>query len=382
MPELTFEQSIWYVPLCLLIAAAISYLVYTKKSPWNGWTNWLLTSLRFLLIFVLLILLLNPLLNQLVNEVEQPSFVLAVDNSTSMIQGLDSVAQQKLLADAGELKTKLEAKNYEVFIHTLDDKPAQVSQIIFDQKITNLDRWLRDMQSNYEGKNLGGVYLISDGKYNQGTSPAFFPYNYPVYAIGVGDTLQKQDLVLQNVLYNKIAYQGNKFPVVAEVVNHGFAGKEARLEIRGNGKVLASQNLKLSSNEGLSRIELEIEAGENGMQQLDLRLKVLEGESVTSNNFRRIFVDVVDGKQKILLVAPAPHPDIKTLAAVIEQNQNYELTTYIPGVNELKEDKYDLVISHQAYSRYKQANEAIQKQREQGVPALLIFGGRSNILMA
>ncbi|WP_456457743.1 VWA domain-containing protein [Reichenbachiella sp.] len=382
MPELTFEQSVWYVPLCLLLAAAISYLVYTKKSPWNSLTNWLLNGLRFLLIFVLLILLLNPLLNQMVNEVEQPSFVIAIDNSTSMVQGLDSVQQQQFLTDAEQLKQKLESKNYEVFVHTLDGKSASLNEIVFDQKITNLDRWLRDLQSNYEGKNLGGVYLISDGKYNQGTSPAFFPYNYPVYAIGVGDTLQKQDLVLQNVLYNKLAYQGNKFPVVAEVVNHGFAGQEVRLEVRGNGKVLAAESVKFTSNEGLTRVELEVEAGENGMQQLDLRLKVLEGESVASNNFRRIFVDVVDGKQKILLVAPTPHPDIKTLAAVIEKNQNYELTTYIPGVNEWKEDKYDLVIAHQAYSRYKQANEAVQKQREQGVPALLIFGGRSNILMA
>lgn len=370
------------MPLCLLLAAAISYLVYTKKSPWNSLTNWLLKGLRFLLIFVLLILLLNPLLNQMVNEVEQPSFVIAIDNSTSMVQGLDSVQQQQFLTDSEQLKQKLESKNYEVFVHTLDGKSASLNEIVFDQKITNLDRWLRDLQSNYEGKNLGGVYLISDGKYNQGTSPAFFPYNYPVYAIGVGDTLQKQDLVLQNVLYNKLAYQGNKFPVVAEVVNHGFAGQEVRLEVRGNGKVLAAQNVKLTSNEGLTRVELEVEAGENGMQQLDLRLKVLEGESVVSNNFRRIFVDVVDGKQKILLVAPTPHPDIKTLAAVIEKNQNYELTTYIPGVNEWKEDKYDLVIAHQAYSRYKQANEVVQKQREQGVPALLIFGGRSNILMA
>lgn len=370
------------MPLCSLLAAGISYLVYTKKAPWNGLTNWLLNGLRFLLIFVLLILLLNPLLNQMVNEVEQPSFVIAVDNSTSMTQGLDSTQQQSLLADADLLKQKLESKDFEVFLHTLNGKPAEFNQIVFDQKTTNLDRWLRDIQSSYEGKNLGGVYLISDGKYNQGTSPAFFPYNYPVYAVGVGDTLQKQDLVLQNVLYNKLAYQGNKFPVVAEVVNHGFAGHSVRLEVRGNGKVLAAENVKLNSAEGLTRVELEVEAGEHGMQQLDLRLKVLEGESVASNNFRRIFVDVVDGKQKILLVAPAPHPDIKTLAAVIEKNQNYELTTYIPGVNQLKEDKYDLVISHQAYSRYKQANEVVQKQREQGVPALLIFGARSNILMA
>lgn len=370
------------MPLCLLIAAGISYLVYTKKAPWDGLTNWVLNGLRFLLIFLLLILLLNPLLNQMVDEIEQPSFVLAIDNSTSMTQGLDSTQQRQLLAEVDQLKAKLEEKDYQVAVHTLDGKPTAINEVTFDQKITNLDSWLRDIQSYYEGKNLGGVYLISDGKYNQGTSPAFFPYNFPVYAIGVGDTLQKQDLVLQNVLHNKIAYQGNKFPVAAEVVNHGFAGETARLEIRGNGKLLASKNVKLSGDEGLTRVELEVEADENGMQQLDVRLKLMEGEAVETNNFRRIFVDVVDGRQKILLVAPTPHPDIKAMAAMIENNQNYELTTYVPDQTELKSDKYDLVIAHQAYSRYKKANEVVQEQRDQGVPVFMIFGTKSNILIA
>lgn len=345
-------------------------------------TNWLLTVLRFVLIFVLLILLLNPLLNQIVSEVERPAFVIAVDNSSSMIQGLDSIEQRDLLSSVGLLKSKLESKNYEANIHTLDADLQSVTDIRFDQKTTNLDKWLRDLQSRYEGKNLEGIYLISDGKYNQGTSPAYFTYNHKVLALGVGDTLQKKDIVLQNVLYNKIAYQGNKFPVVVEIINYGYQQEQSHLEIRSKGKVVTSKAVKFKNEEGLTRIELEVEAEENGMQQLDVRVVGMPDESVAANNYRRIFIDVIDGKQKILLVAPSPHPDIKALAAVIEKNQNYELTTYIPDVNELKPDKYDLVISHQAYSRYKKANEAVQAQRDQGVPALLIFGDRSNILMA
>lgn len=382
MPDLIIEQSVWYAPLCLLLAAGISFLVYTKKAPWSRLTNGLLAGLRFLLIFLLTLLLLNPLLNQLVKEVEQPSFVIAVDNSTSMVQGEDSAAAQHLIASVEQLQSKLSSRQFAVDVHTLNAKGVAPSEITFDQKTTNLDRWLRDIQSSYEGKNLGGVYLISDGRYNQGTSPAYFPYSYKVFALGVGDTTQRQDLVLQNVLHNKIAYQGNRFPVVVEVVNHGYAKQKARLEIRSNGKVLAYKEVRFANKEGLTTVELEVDAGENGMQQLDLRLQVMEGEATTTNNFRRIFVDVVDGKQKILLVAPTPHPDIKMLAAVIEKNQNYELTTYVPGLTELKPEKYDLVIAHQAYSRYTKANDAVQEQRKNGVPALMIFGERSNILVA
>lgn len=382
MPELIFEQSKWYVPVCLLLAAAISFLMYSKKAPWTILTNRMLLAGRFVLTFVLLLLLLNPLFNQLISDVEPPTVVVAVDNSLSMVENQTDETINALKADIAQLTDELTAKNFEVRVHTLTAEVAKPEDILFDQKITNLDQWLRKIQSQYEGSNLGAVYLISDGKYNQGTSPAYFPYNFKVLALGVGDTLQKQDVVLQNVLFNKIAYQGNKFPVVAEIVNHGFKDQKTRVEIRSQGKLLTSRPVQFNSTEGLARVELEVDADQNGMQQLDVRVATIAEESLKNNNARRIFVDVVDGKQKILLVAPTPHPDLKALAAVIEKNQNYDLTTYIPGVNDLKKEKFDLVISHQAYSRYRQANNVVQEYRDQGVPVWMIFGDRSNILMA
>ncbi|MEO9966200.1 MAG: vWA domain-containing protein [Reichenbachiella sp.] len=382
MPELIFEQSVWFVPVCLLLAAAISYLVYSGKSPWSRTTNALLMTARIILITLLLILLLNPLLNQVISEVERPSFVIAVDNSQSMIQGLDSTDLQALKSTVIQLQDQLLSSDYQVNIHTLGSSATTVSDIRFDQKTTDLDRWLRQLQSTYEGKNLAGVYLISDGKYNQGISPAYFPYPFKVLTLGIGDTVQKSDLAIQQVMYNKIAYQGNKFPVVAEVTNHGYKDQRAKVEIRRDGKVVSSQNVKFTHDEGLTSVEMQVEATAQGMQQLDISVSPLDNEAIAVNNYRRVFVDVVDGKQKILLVAPAPHPDIKALAAVIENNENYELTIFIPGMGDFKADKYDLVISHQAYSRYRKTNELVQQLREEGVPALLIFGNSSNILMA
>lgn len=337
---------------------------------------------RFMLIFLTLVLLLNPLLKQQVNQVEEPSFVIAVDNSSSMIQGLDSVGRANIFSAVQVLKDKLQSKNYEVYIHTLDAQVGSTEEIKFDQKTTNLDRWLKEIQSIYEGRNLGGVYLISDGKYNQGNSPAYFPYDLNVFSLGIGDTVQKKDVVLQQVLHNKIAYQGNKFPLVAEIVNHGYKGEKTRIEVRNNGKVLAASDINFTNQQGLISVELEVEAERPGMQQLDIRVSGLKDELTKSNNSRRVFVDVVDGKQKILLIAPSPHPDIKALAAVIESNQNYELTTVIPGLSEFKNEKYDLVIAHQAYSRYRKVNDLVEVQRKNGVPVLLIFGQRSNTLIA
>jgi hypothetical protein len=68
---------------------------------------------------------------------------------------------------------------------------------------------------------MGGVVLMSDGIYNAGISPLYSTFNFPVYTLGIGDTLQHVDVAIKNVSYNKIAYEGNKFPVTG-----GSVGEE------------------------------------------------------------------------------------------------------------------------------------------------------------
>ena len=59
----------------------------------------------------------------------------------------------------------------------------------------------------------------------------------------------------------------------------------------------------------------------------------------------------MEGKEKILIVAPAPHPDIRTLRSSLSQSKNYETELYIPRLNQTPPSgKYDVVIQHQAFT--------------------------------
>jgi hypothetical protein len=122
-----------------------------------------------------------------------------------------------------------------------------------------------------------------------------------------------------------------------------------------------------------------MEASESGMQRYTIRAVPVEGEFIISNNSKEAYIDIIDGKQKILLVAAAPHPDIKALKSALESNENYELVTYIEGINQFVEDKYDAIILHQVPDRRRKYQDIIQKMQSENIPAFFVYGSQSDI---
>src|SRR6185312_5073950 len=101
----------------------------------------------------------------------------------------------------------------------------------------------------YEGNTVAGVILVSDGIYNGGVSPLYASYNFPVYTIGVGDTSQRVDLSVKNIAYNKIVYQGNKFPVRVEVLMSGLPDQLINVSVSQHGALLEKQSKNSGTNQ-------------------------------------------------------------------------------------------------------------------------------------
>ena len=379
-PQLLFEYSPWFIILCLAIGVFYAFVLYQSTGPWGLGMNRVLAALRMVTASILCFLLLGPFLKQLINSTEEPTFIIALDNSTSITQVVDSSDYNNYLKSINELTTQLAEKDYNIVIKDLDQTTLeQVTSVDNSGKSTNLNRLFKSIQSDYEGKNLDGVLLVSDGIYNQGLSPTFSPYNFNIYTVGLGDTIPKQDIKLRSIYYNKIAYQGNRFPLVAEVINSGFVNREAIVRVLKDGSEIGRQGILFNGDNELKRIDFTLEANTNGIQHYRVEVLPLSEESVYSNNYKDAYIDVVEGKEKILLIGLAPHPDIKALASTIETNENYELTLHIPGINDLKEDKYDLVIFHQAFDRYNRNNQLIKKFLDAETPLWFIAGNQTNI---
>ncbi len=381
--RIILESSPAYVLLCILAGAGYAWLLYRTSHPWPVAVNRVLFGLRAILAFILAFLLLGPIVRQITNIVEKPLFVILRDNSGSMPEAVDSATLVRVKNELDQLRESLEEKGYDVAVNNL--RGEETTAPTFDEPVTDLHGALQTVSSRYEGKKFGGVLLVSDGIYNAGISPLFASYNFPVNTLGVGDTTQRMDIAIRNVAFNKLAYQGNKFPVRVEVILKGISDQRLNVALLHQGKTV-DQQTKDTGSESFVAFDFQVLADQQGIQKYDIQVEVKPGEANVRNNRATIFVEVVEGKKKILVVAPSPHPDIKALRTVVEQNSNYELLLQIPGITEqppaeITPTEIDLVIFHQAPDRQGKTRKLYNDFMANKNAIFLILGVQSDLAL-
>ena len=380
MESLQFETSPYYVLLCIALGVGYAFVLYRTNHVWSKLMNQILFGLRTAMVALLAFLLLGPILKFTNNIFEKPSVVFLLDNSTSVKESIDSVGRKKIINDLEQASQKIKSQGYDVLYKDLANNKIQ--QIQFLNKTSDLSAGIKAITTEYEGKNLGAIILVSDGIYNNGTSPLYTPTRVPIYTVGIGDTTDRADLILKNVSYNKITYQGNKFPIQAEVAAVGLRDQRVVVSVLKNGKLILKeeQNSKFKL---VTDFNFLVEATEKGMQRFDIVVDPVRSEVSTKNNRTSIFIEVVEGKKKILLIAPAPHPDIKAIRSVIAKNSNYEFILHIPTIAEaspefLKLGVADLVIFHQVSDRGNRTAQLYQRFKN-SASLFLMLGAQSNL---
>lgn len=382
MQRIIFESAPEFLLVCGLLAFAYSTIQYVKtKQPWSKGVHILLFSFRTVLTFFLAFLLLGPIVKQISNFYEKPFFILLHDNSSSIVEATDSITRNTLHQKINETKTLLTDKGYEAEIYSFSDD--KVSDFQYSGTSSDINGALKRIANRYEGKNVAGVLLISDGIYNAGLSPLYSTFNFPVYALGIGDTTVRSDIALKNIAYNKIAYQGNKFPLRAEVqVKNIFVSAISATLLR-RGKVIEKQS-KIISPGQLLTFDFQPVAVDQGIQKYDIQIETRPEEFNTKNNRSSVFVEVVEGKKKILCVAASPHPDIKALREVITKNSNYEFILHIPDVSQqppavLTPENIDLAIFHQSPDLRGKTTQLFQSFIKSKSSVFIILGHQSDL---
>lgn len=373
------EYSAWFIILCIGMGLVYAFVLYQKKSPWSKRINQLLFGLRFTLVTILCFLLIGPLIKYIKNYIEKPTIVLAIDNSQSIQYGSDTSEVSKLNNSLLELTKDFEKEDIKVNVQLLNKvgTPEDLKNINYNNNTTNLSGLLKDIQSNFENRNLAGVVLVSDGIYNQGVSPHYNQYNFPLFTIALGDTIPKKDINLKSVIYNKISYQGNKFPIVAEIDNHGFKNQPINVLLKQGGKVLNKKTFTTSQN-GITEIEFLQSSESKGLQHYVIEVEAVKGEFTLKNNVAHAYVDVIEGKESILIIALTPHPDIKAIKSALEFKENYEVEVFVPGLSEFKERKYDLVIFHQIPDLAGAGRNFLDKYLKDETSVLFIAGNQTH----
>lgn len=362
MAQLAFQYPTWFLLLCvvagLVFAGGLYYRDNTFAFASQRTAKWLkaLAVLRFLAVTILCFLLLAPFLRTRTTTAEEPAILLLADASESMRTALDSSGRQQLLDRLNALQAQLEEK-FPVAAYHFSDALQPGMPDSFGGKVTDMGNAFQGLYDRYVNQNIGAVVLISDGVYNQGNHPAYGAQQIgaPVYTLAMGDTTQPRDIIIQSVDHNKIAYLDDQLEVRIQLSGYQVGGTKARLTIAylpasGEAVPLHQSLINWEGNSAFVEKSILIPMDSVGVHQYRVSVSPVAGEQTVANNAQRFFVEVLDSRQQILILAHAPHPDITALRAAMKKNNNYEVTVHYTRQGAVSPEAFDLAILHQVPS--------------------------------
>lgn len=341
----------------------------------------LLIVLRFLVLAILSFLLLEPLIKSWKNVSEKPIIILAHDNSQSIKSiGDTTFLITQHIPNWKKLSEKLSEK-YQVESIVFGDKIKYTDSITFADKETNISEVFKELSGGYLNRNLAALVLATDGIYNTGENPENLTYPTPVYTVGLGDTIFRRDLSIIKLNYNPLTYKGNTFPVEVYVKGTKCLGCKSLVAIYNGNKKIAEQALVINGDNSVQVLNFLVKADESGMLNLTVKVLPISNEISLFNNTFSFFVEVIEARDKILLLANSPHPDINALKQALEENINLTVETYLLSRFNKNIKDYNLIILHQIPSVQGTDISIIEQIKKTDIPVLYICGVQTNYVL-
>ena len=385
MQQLVFEYSGWYVLICLLVAFTAAFFLYfrTNEMP-ESYASWKfgLAFLRFISGFIIALLLLSPLWRRNITKLQKPILVIAQDASTSVGDFLKK-NDPDYLSNLNEMVDNLK-KDYQVETFSFGEKMVNELPDKFSDRVTNMSELLEELSTRFAGSKIGGVVLASDGIYNEGSNPLYTAakLNVPIYTVGLGDTSTRKDLIINRIFHNQIVYAGDEMEVQIDVLAKNLIGKGSKISLvevnAGKTKLLKSVDFKIDKSSFFNSFSLTIPASLPGTKYFRIIASPVEGEVSKINNSRDFVVTVLDGRQKVLIFAQSPHPDMGALRQSFSANKNIEVKTAFLGDAVPNFAEYDLIILHQLPAAGRNFAPVIKQIKDLGKSHWWIAGAQTD----
>lgn len=317
--------------LLFLFSFGLAYWLYLKGKTKHEVSKKVLGFLflfRGVTLFLVGLLTLSLFLNYKKNNTVKPIILFALDDSKSMISARDSdEVRQFFYKPYGNLVQEVEKKYATTLLFFSSKTDVLKNKPSFNGKETDLSELINYIDNNYSGENIGALVLASDGIFNKGINPTYLTdkFNFPIYTIAVGDTIETSDLIVQKINHNQIAYKGNAFPIEVLVQAKRLKGKQVSVGLYNGNKLEASQLITITNSNFSSTCNFTLNAEKAGVVSYQIKTTVFEEEKNIANNQLGFAIDVLDNKEKILLLYNHAHPDIMAIKDVLENKSNYEL---------------------------------------------------------
>ncbi len=347
--QIVLDYPNWFIVFCLLLGISFSLLLYFRnKQVQNKSLNFFLAVLRTFGVSIISFLLLSPLLKSKQTNEIKPLIVFLEDNSASIKEETDS----KLLAlyrTNIDNTLRLLSKDYDIEKFTFGNTLSNWELPDYSQKTTNLGAVLDAINERYANQELGAVILSTDGIYNEGVNPLYkgMDAGITMYAIALGDSSKVKDAYIKTLRYNKVIYAGDAFDMHIDIHALNFSGATTVLKIFDyKGAIVFKQEININKDNFIKTVSITLNAEKEGVNKFKVELSNIKGEKNIVNNTSYAYIDIIEGRKKVLLIYDAPHPDIGALNRIFSKQRNLQFES--ERINRLNKNisDYDCIILH------------------------------------
>ena len=227
---------------------------------------------------------------------------------------------------------------------------------------TRLGEALRELLQRERGQPLTGVLLISDGGQNSGDpidSAIEIAKNsqIPIHSVGIGSKKQPMNLRIAQFDVPERAFPGDPFTVKAQVeIQGGQTATEENIsqtvpvelwmmldstsssdantveiirEVPPQSQQIGRQEIELTPGSA-KIVEFEVRPQELGKNRLYLKIPVLKDDRDPDDNLQTGVVEIVDRKDRILIITGGPMRDYQFLCNQLYRDKSMTVDVYLP----------------------------------------------------
>jgi len=326
--SLAFNAIFFIISLLLIIAYSFYVYRYTLP-PVSNTRRFFLAVLRALALILIAFIIFEPILVLTEKKILQPVNLFFVDNSRSMTidDGTDRIRLVNNFIDEISQSDLYGEKRFYSFGSKINSvKSDSLKELKFSENSTNYANIIEAIKNSEE--NLSTITIISDGVITDGSAPIYNAKRtgIPFYNFAVGDSSKKRDVELKSVTFNDYIYSETATTISATVLNNGFADKNLSVELY-EGSNLISQKSVLLDKSGVNSVSFEYKPIGRGEKKIQVKTSKLEGENSIHNNSKSFFVNILENKINILLIAGKPSADLTLIKTSLSSDLNFNVNT-------------------------------------------------------
>lgn len=327
--EISFEHSLaWLLPI-IALAAALAWWVYFYKKPYEDWKpnlRRLLAVLRVAVLCLVAFFLLKPFVVSEFNEEEKPRLLVYLDesfsvDSTDIAQAKTALSEDQAIED----KYKLEVLKFGDEAHFEGEEPPA------NRLHTDFGNMAQSVNDFFYNDNIGAIVVVSDGIQTKGQNPRYtnLRTTAPIFTVALGDSSTASDYELSQVLNNKLVFLGNDFQIKMRGVATKMKGETAMVSLLRNGELLEKKEIDIVAQSQALEVDFTTSADKVGVNQYVVQITYNALETNPQNNTQSTFIEVLDNRTKVKIIAKAPHPDLAAFKTAIAANEQYEVETIL-----------------------------------------------------